>query len=634
MFDVAAARKEGYSDAEIADYLAKRDSFDVAAARKEGYTDQEIVGHLSARKPRSAVAEVGRQVGLTARYGIQGLGSAVGLFSDPIGALINQFIPNDEDRAKTARSAAVQLADALGLPNPENAAERVVGAIAEGAASGGGTVAASRGVASATSGGVQRAAQAMAAGPAQQIAGAGGAAGGAELAREAGAGPVGQTAAALAGGVAGAAAAGRVGRVSAPRQPAPDIVREAKEAGVPLMTTDVVQPKTFVGRFLQATGERIPLAGTGGMRQAQQEARQEAVRKLAQDYGVDIGTKFDERVANDLLSKRGALLTRYTDMKKRAMETAGSAPVPVNRALQAIDNEIQGVADLGPAAENTGILRVLQDFRASMQNQPIARLDEVRKLLGERLKDPTLGAPRSLSEKIPSRVYTALREDMAEHIAQQGGQRAAREWKVANGSLAGLMKETDNKRLALALNTGDETPETVRALLFSNRPSDVKALYRNLTPKGRQNAQMAVIQEALQKAAKDGLDNVSPKVFANEIGRLADQVGVFFPAAETQRIEGLRRVLIATQRASEAAAAPPTGVQALPFIGGALLTDLLGGAGAATVGAASIGGLARAVESKPMRAALIRLSQTKQGSKEEAALVKRIIATYQATQQE
>jgi hypothetical protein len=73
-------------------------------------------------------------------------------------------------------------------------------------------------------------------------------------------------------------------------------------------------------------------------------------------------------------------------------------------------------------------------------------------------------------------------------------------------------------------------------------------------------------------------------------------------------------------------------VQALPFVGGALLTDLMGGAGAATVTALSIGGLARAVESKPMRGALMRLAQTKAGSAEEAALVKRALAAYQATQ--
>jgi hypothetical protein len=46
-FDVASAKKEGYSDQEIADYLAQQKGFDVESARKEGYTNADIVGHLS-----------------------------------------------------------------------------------------------------------------------------------------------------------------------------------------------------------------------------------------------------------------------------------------------------------------------------------------------------------------------------------------------------------------------------------------------------------------------------------------------------------------------------------------------------------------------------------------------------------
>jgi hypothetical protein len=46
-FDVNGARKAGYSDAEIADYLAKDQKFDAAGARKAGYSDAEIVSHLS-----------------------------------------------------------------------------------------------------------------------------------------------------------------------------------------------------------------------------------------------------------------------------------------------------------------------------------------------------------------------------------------------------------------------------------------------------------------------------------------------------------------------------------------------------------------------------------------------------------
>jgi len=46
-FDVVAARNEGYSDAEIADYLAGQKKFDANGARKEGYSDTEIISHLS-----------------------------------------------------------------------------------------------------------------------------------------------------------------------------------------------------------------------------------------------------------------------------------------------------------------------------------------------------------------------------------------------------------------------------------------------------------------------------------------------------------------------------------------------------------------------------------------------------------
>ncbi len=46
-FDIQAALKEGYSKAEIADYLASQSKFDIAGARKEGYSDDEILAHLT-----------------------------------------------------------------------------------------------------------------------------------------------------------------------------------------------------------------------------------------------------------------------------------------------------------------------------------------------------------------------------------------------------------------------------------------------------------------------------------------------------------------------------------------------------------------------------------------------------------
>jgi hypothetical protein len=53
-FDVAGARKAGYSDAEILSHLTSSRKFDVAGARKSGYNDTEIIDYLSKEKAPSA----------------------------------------------------------------------------------------------------------------------------------------------------------------------------------------------------------------------------------------------------------------------------------------------------------------------------------------------------------------------------------------------------------------------------------------------------------------------------------------------------------------------------------------------------------------------------------------------------
>lgn len=60
-FDVKGARAAGYSENEIADFLAKDRNFDVVAARKSGYSDNEIINHLQnapVTAPKVAAAPV------------------------------------------------------------------------------------------------------------------------------------------------------------------------------------------------------------------------------------------------------------------------------------------------------------------------------------------------------------------------------------------------------------------------------------------------------------------------------------------------------------------------------------------------------------------------------------------------
>src|SRR3990167_2617378 len=50
-FDLDGARKVGYSDTEIANYLGQSSKFDVQGARGAGYSDTEILGHLTKPEP-------------------------------------------------------------------------------------------------------------------------------------------------------------------------------------------------------------------------------------------------------------------------------------------------------------------------------------------------------------------------------------------------------------------------------------------------------------------------------------------------------------------------------------------------------------------------------------------------------
>lgn len=66
-FDVEGARKEGYSDSEIAGHLANERKFDLRAAKAEGYTDAEVIAHLTAKpapKPVTGPAGLYQRLGL------------------------------------------------------------------------------------------------------------------------------------------------------------------------------------------------------------------------------------------------------------------------------------------------------------------------------------------------------------------------------------------------------------------------------------------------------------------------------------------------------------------------------------------------------------------------------------------
>lgn len=139
----------------------------------------------------SMLDQIGRQLGLTARYGLEGAGNLAGVISDPFG----QFLPGYQPTGQMASG----LADKIGLPSPQGELEQGVGAASKALVGQGLTMGA----------GSALGASELAAQPLLQAISTLAGTGGQEVAKASGAGEGVQLAAGLAGGLApGAMSAG------------------------------------------------------------------------------------------------------------------------------------------------------------------------------------------------------------------------------------------------------------------------------------------------------------------------------------------------------------------------------------------------------------------------------------------
>lgn len=632
--------------------------------------------------PPSMGAQAARQLGLGARATAEGLAGLAGVITDPIAAVVNQFVP-PEKRLSTLQSVVSKILTDAGLPEPATTTERIVGKTMESLAGGGGQVAAARGVAGAVAGPASRTvAERLAALPAAQLTGAAGAGAAAETAREQGAGPAGQLVAGLVGGIVG----GTAGTVRQVPSRVPADVAAAEQAGVRLMTSDVMPPETGATRLIQRAGEAIPGAGTTAPRLAQQQERVDAVRNLLREYGATQAADAPADIVADLAAKRSNELKQYKALKTDVFDRLDAAgEVPLYRTMAALDDQIdrlrkiqaqgfgQEIQDTEQAIRNlravpvnnrppdwrdtlaslqadlknfriedrkgkiyAPAIKVLEDWRAALPGKTISEIETLRSDLGRAFTNPDLATIRSTAEKAVSSIYAQLRDDMGDFIRDNGDRRDFTKWMLSNRRLAQLGGELEMGALKRTLDKGEYTPEVVENMLFSKRPSEIRQLYKGLTPSGQQTARAAILARAA-KASEDMPRAdviVDPDKFAKEVRDLGESVGVFFKGDDLKRVEGLVRVLNLTRRAGEVAARTgrePAIAQAAGTVGAltagvplAGLYNLLGGGVLGTLAAGtsafSLGASARLYESAPVRSLLRRIAETKAGSPEERML--------------
>ena len=414
------------------------------------------------------------------------------------------------------------------------------------------------------------------------------------------------------------------------RTAAQNVIDAGKQAGVRVMTTDVKPPSTAMGKLTQNISEKIPIAGTGGVRAAQQGQRLDAIRTVLRDYGgEDVSTLFDDAptaihdVSAELSKQRGAMLDAFTRSKAAIKAKFGGSPVPAPLTSQAIDQQIARLQGIN-ADKLAPVIRELEAFKANLASgKNLDQIEENRKILGAMFESPDLASVKDVGQKAINAIYDPLRSDITNFIRSKGGDQVAAKWTRANDSLSAMAGELKDKRFAKVLRTGELTPENVGNMLFSKNRSDVQRLYANLNDAGKARARAAVLQRAFDKSINSAT-GLSAETFVNNMKALGNSVGVVFEGADKARIEGLTRLLDATRRAAGASALPATGAQNTPILGGYALGTLFG---KAALPAAAVGGVfARAYESATVRNLLVGLSKTQPGSKAEGAIMKRLMA--------
>ncbi|EEZ0087388.1 DNA transfer protein [Escherichia coli] len=386
------------------------------------------------------------------------------------------------------------------------------------------------------------------------------------------------------------------------------LLKRAAAADVPVMTSDVVPPKTKLGNQLQGYSEGV-IAGTGPMRAAQQDARTKLVNRFTEKYG-----DYDPSVVVDSL-KSG--VAREKSLAKSKLNSLSGRmvgkPVDTSGAIRAIDGAVNELGKL-KGVSDTQTISALNDYKNAIQeitngDDAFELLDKLRTQFRIDVKGDRTVLP-SMSQTMVDRVYNSLTNSLSKSIAKGLSPKDASAWRAGKADYAKMATHATQTRLKNVLNKGDLTPEAVNTIVYGQYGSDIARLYGKLDQKGKDMLRAAYISKIADKVGD------SPQKMMTELGKLQKQANgqVFktvFGGKNGKEIEGMLSILDATKRASEANVVTKTGMTLAPLV--RVIGNLKTG-GALLAGETGIGLMSRVYESPMARNALLRLANTKSGT--------------------
>lgn len=404
------------------------------------------------------------------------------------------------------------------------------------------------------------------------------------------------------------------------------LLRNAEQNGIDVLTTDVLPPRTSVGRQLQQAGEQS-IGGTGNRRAIQAEQRENFVESVPQMIEQEFGIYAPHVMQGEV----NAGLRRAKDMHggviNNITQQMTGVPVTPTRSIPAIDEALQRIGN--GLAPNNAATQILGNLRNRVANG--ASFEELRNLrteLRQSLQGDNLAMPTAL-ESAYNRINTAMTNDMNRSVGQNLGAGALNQLRHANNEYRNIARGIEKTGLKNALEKGDITPELINNLVYSKRPSDIARIFNMVNENGRNQLRSAYLTRAYEKA------NGSPQRMVTQLNQLINQsngqvFNTVFNQQQRRMVEGMRDVLEATRRASTANQVTQTGMSLITPTRTAA-TLLTGGTSLGIE--AGTGLIARMYESPAIRNMLLRLHNTPRGSTARDRAITNIINTLTATGQ-
>jgi hypothetical protein len=555
--------------------------------------DPSMLGEQIVDRPpvRQNTDTVARQVGLTARYGMEGLGQVADIVGSPLNMLVNRATGSQLQPPSQAMS---NFATMLGLPQPQTGFEQGIGNVTRAVAG----IPAMGGVGGLLQQSPNLTAQVvgrgLAAQPIAQAAGATVGTGSAEIARNVFdiQNPLALLGINLATGLPASAVAARAGNIpSGTRYRDPvtgQIIESAAQRGVNVDVGDVGGP---------GAGTLTKSRQFGYTTEASNQAKSNQVKSLIErttDNLRPVGMKDGGEkkiIADDLRKQYETAKKNVNPEFKQAEILAGDDIIPLRNTNQATRNVVKQFPSTSqtPIIEKT--LNKLDELSQSgggsykelrdLQSTVFAELERVRKGV----------VPGSYNEKqvnAISQLYKGMADDVDVWAAPAIDENGARLFTPAGAQHTKAMdqfkqtvlpfrEDTNIYKLVSSRSGIDDIDLAAQKFNFDTNPATAERAINLMSPVGKQAAQYSILNEARNRAINpDAATGFSAPAFTRtlNLGRPdapTPQRTAFSSNPELlDEVTMLRDIVDTTRGAITPKVAPQTGAALLPFVTGGM----------------------------------------------------------------